>query len=195
MGQGFLRVIRGCLVLLALITIIMTVHTVRIFHIPISEPRAWSMWSPLFLGILSVIGYSWAIKAQTAQKHVLQSNSARYACSILFCAAWLASPTYSVIVLLDYLRQYSREQEFFRVWDCGRVSCNAGFAMDVCGFLMAFFVLLEVILAYRERRCERSFNMRKADTPPSTTVVIVGPGHVQQYPEPGQHFAYNPAAY
>ncbi|KAK3813200.1 MAG: hypothetical protein J3Q66DRAFT_412613 [Benniella sp.] len=187
MAQGFLKFIRGCLVLLALITIIMTVHTVRVFHIPISEPSAWSVWSPLFLGILSVIGYSWAIKAQTAQKHVLQSNSARYICSILFCAAWLASPTYSVIKILDYLRQYGREHEIFRVWDCGRVSCNAGFAMDICGFLMAFIVLLEVILAYRY---ERSFNVRKADTPPSTTVVVVGPGHVQQYPaEPAQHFA------
>jgi len=41
---------------------------------------------------------------------------------------------------------------------------------------MMFFVLLEVILAYFY---ERSFNVRRTGTLPTT--VVVGPGPIQQY--------------
>ncbi|KAF9354052.1 hypothetical protein BGX34_011243 [Mortierella sp. NVP85] len=129
-----------------------------------------------------------ALKAQTAQKNIIQSNSARYTCSILFCAAWLASPSNAVNELLEYFRRYGMEKEFFRFWNCGRPECDVGFAIDICGFLVALFVLLEVILAYR---CERSPNAHKAGTLPTT--IVVAPGPVQQYPaQPGQQFVYNP---
>jgi hypothetical protein len=137
---------------------------------------------------LSVIAYSWAIKAQRAQKNIIQSNSARYTCSILFCAAWLASPSNAINELLEYLRRYGMEKEFFRFWDCGKPECNVGFAIDICGFLVALFVLLEAILAYIY---ERSSNVHRAGTLPTT--IVVAPGPVQQYPaQPVQQFVYNP---
>ncbi|KAK3813198.1 MAG: hypothetical protein J3Q66DRAFT_442426 [Benniella sp.] len=196
MGQGFLQAIRGCLVLLAFITFILIVHAVRIYRVPISDSRYWDTWLPFFLAILSIIAYSWAIKAQRAQKNIIQSNSARYIGSILFCAAWLASPSNAINELLIYLRRYGMEKEFFRYWDCGMPECNVGFAIDIGSFLVAFFVLLEVILAYLY---ERSSNIHEAGTLPTTTVVAPGPVQqypvqpVQQYPaQPVQQFVYNP---
>jgi hypothetical protein len=144
----------------------------------------------LFLAILSIIAYSWALKAQMAQKNIIRSNSARYTGSVLFCIAWLVSPIYMIIALLDNLRKYALEDKFFEFWDCsrGEPSCRYGFAATICGFLMALFVLLEVILAYRY---ERSPNACKAGTLPTT--VVAGPGPVQQYPaQPVHQFAFNP---
>ncbi|KAK3813203.1 MAG: hypothetical protein J3Q66DRAFT_403401 [Benniella sp.] len=194
MQQGFLKAIRGCLVLLALITIIMTAQFVRLNNI--SDSKAWPRWLPLFLAILSIIVYSWALKAQMAKKNIIRSNGARYTCSILFCAAWLVSPIYMIILLLDNLRKYALEDKFFEFWDCrrGESWCKYGFGATICSFLMALFILLEVILVYRY---ERSSNARKASTLP--TKAVVAPGPVQQYPpQPVQQFAYNnqpPAVY
>jgi hypothetical protein len=191
MGQGFLRVIRGCLVLLALVTIFAAAQFVRIYQVPISNPKQWHRWLPLFLAILSVIVYSWALGAQSAQKNITQSHGARYICSLLLFAAWLASPIYMVITILDVLRQYGLQDDFFEYWDCNRLgggSCLYGFATDICGFVMALFVLLEVILVCLN---ERSLNARKAGILPTT--VVVGPGLVQQYPaQPVQQLAYVP---
>ena len=145
----------------------------------------------MFAAIVSVIAYSWALKAATAQKNIIQSNSARYACSLLLCVAWLLSPCYGVNSLLNNLRQYALEDEFFKAWACGNLGnplCKLRFGIDICGFLMALFVLLEVILTYLN---ERSPNAHKAGTLPTTVVVAPGPG--QQYPaQPVQQFAYHP---
>ncbi|KAK3813205.1 MAG: hypothetical protein J3Q66DRAFT_371753 [Benniella sp.] len=138
------------------------------------------MWLPFFLALLSVIAYSWALKAQMAKKNIIQSDSARDICSMLLCAAWLASPSYSVNLRLDRPRSY-----------CDNALCDLGFVIDIGGFLMALFVLLEMILAYLY---ERSFNVHRAN--PRPTTIVGGPSPAQQYPhnpaEPVQQFVCDP---
>jgi len=188
MGATLLRVLRIFLVLLAFSTLGMTVYLVREFHISISDPQGWSNWLPLFLAIFSGIAYSWAL---WAKKNIISWNGVRYIGSLILAAAWLVSPIHTIVVLLDGLRQIAMEDRFFEVWNCssqGLTSCKISFATDICGFVMALFVLLEVILAYRY---ERSSKARKAGTLPTT--VVVGPGPVQQYPaQPVQQFVYSP---
>jgi len=185
MGAKLLRVLRIFLVLLAFSTLGMTVYLVRLFQISISGPQGWSDWLPLFLAIFSVIAYSWAL---WAQKDIISWNGVRYIGSFIIGAAWLVSPIHTIFRLLDGLHQAAMEYQFFEVWNCSWQGCKISFAIDICGLVMALFVLLEVILAYRY---ERSSNARKAGTLPTT--VIAGPGPVQQYPaQPVQQFAYTP---
>ncbi|KAF9346098.1 hypothetical protein BGX34_004184, partial [Mortierella sp. NVP85] len=135
--------------------------------------------------------YSWALKAQGAKKNIIQSDSIRYACSFLLCAAWLASPSYGINSLLVNLRKYALEDQFFKLWACGNLGapmCRLRFGIDICCFLMALFVFLEVILAHLNGR---SPDAHRADTLPTTAVVASDP--VQQYPvQPVQQFAYHP---
>ncbi|KAK3813202.1 MAG: hypothetical protein J3Q66DRAFT_347621 [Benniella sp.] len=183
MGQGFLQVIRGCLILLALATIIMAAQFVRIYQIQISDSKQWHRWMPLILAILSVIVFSWILGAQSAQKSFSRSNGARYICSLLLCAAWLVSPIYMIIIILDLLRPYALEDQFFEYWYCRiEPSCKYGFATDVCSFLMALFVLLEAISVYLYGLSRKA---RKAGALPTT--VMVGSG-LQQYPAQPVHY-------
>ncbi|KAK3813207.1 MAG: hypothetical protein J3Q66DRAFT_412634, partial [Benniella sp.] len=183
MGPELLCVLRICLVLLAAITFIMSAHQARELQLPLFGPKAWPMWLPLFLSILSVVAYGWTLKASMAQKYTIQSHSARYACSFLLCAAWLVSPSHSVNSTLETLREYGLEDMFSEIWGCGNLGnplCKLRFGIDICGFLMALLVFLEVTLIYLN---ERSLNAHKEGTLPTT--VVVAPGPVQQ-------FAYNP---
>jgi len=196
MGQGFLKAIRGCLVLFAFITFVITVHAVRLYEIPISEPKTWPTWTPLFLSIFSLIAYSWALKAQKEQRNIIKSNAARYTCSLLLCAAWLASPSYVVNVILSYLRRrYNSTDQFFDFWNCDLPGCSLGIAIYLFGFFMAFFVFVEVIFAYQER----SSDIHGADARPAS--IIIGPAPVPQQQlspvhqysaQPVQQYAYAP---
>ncbi|KAF9347360.1 hypothetical protein BGX34_003218, partial [Mortierella sp. NVP85] len=132
--------------------------------------------------------------AQGARKNIIQSSSIRYIFSFLLCAAWLVSPIYIVIIILDALRPLGIQDQFFVYWSCsttGEWLCPYTFGTDICSLLMAFFVLLEMILA---SVYERSSKARKASTLP--TSVVVGPGPVQQFVytpiQPGQPAAYYP---
>jgi hypothetical protein len=149
------------------------------------------VWLPFFLALFSVIAYSWALKAQTAQKNIIQSNGARYIGSLVLYAAWLASPSFTIYNLLHNIRQYELEGDFFEFWNCESQGCHLGFAQDICSFLVALFVLLEVILAYLY---ERSFTVHRAN--PRPTTIMVSPAPVQQYPynpaQPVQQFVYDP---
>ncbi|KAK3813209.1 MAG: hypothetical protein J3Q66DRAFT_412637, partial [Benniella sp.] len=191
MGPELLRVLRFCLVLLAFITFGIIAHTVRTYKISISDSAYWDVWLPFFLAIFCVIVYSWALKAQTAQKNIIQSNGARYIGSLILYAAWLASPSFTIHNILYNIRQYELEGDFFEYWNCGSPGCHLGFAQGICSFLMALFVLLELILAYLY---ERSFNVHRAN--PRPTTIVVGPPPVQQYPynpaQPVQQFVYDP---
>ncbi|KAK3813197.1 MAG: hypothetical protein J3Q66DRAFT_371745 [Benniella sp.] len=186
MGQGFLQAIRGCLVLFAFITFILTIQFLSIFGVLLFNTH-WDVWLPLLLAILSIAAYSWAIKAQRAQRNIIQSNTARYTCSLLLCAAWLASPSYTVDAILGFLRRYNRTDQFFEFWNCDSPGCGVSFVIDLFGFIIAFLVFVEMIFAYHER----SSNVHEAGTLPTTIVVASGP--VQQYPaQPVQQIVYNP---
>ncbi|KAF9354050.1 hypothetical protein BGX34_011241 [Mortierella sp. NVP85] len=159
----------------------------RVEKLPFFDPDYWPTWLPLLLAIFSLIAYSWALKAQKEQKNIIQSNAVRYTCSLLLCAAWLASPSFVIDVILDYLRRYNMTDQFFKYWNCTDPGCGPGFAIDLCGFFMAFLVFVEVILAYHER----SSNVHEAGTLP--TNVVVSPGPVQQYSaQPVQQIVYSP---
>ena len=175
-----LHVLRICLVVLALITFIMSADLLRQIDASFYTMKVWSMWFPLILGILSAIAYSWALKAQKAQKNIIQSNVARYACSLLLCAAWLVSPSHSINSTLETLREYGLEDMFSEIWGCGTVtpSCQLRLGIDICGFLMAFLVFLEVVLAYRN---ERSTDAHSAETLPTTVVGSPQPGMTAPY--------------
>ncbi|KAF9363105.1 hypothetical protein BGX34_004848 [Mortierella sp. NVP85] len=188
MGQDFLKAIRGVLVLFAFITFIITVHAARVYEIPISRSRAWPLWLPLFLAIFSLIAYSWALKAQKEQRNIIISNEARHAYSLLLCVAWLVSPSYVVNRILNYLRQYNRTDQFFEIWNCDAPGCGLSLAIDLFGFFMAFFVFVEVILAYRY---ERSTNLHGANARPAS--IIIGPASVPQQQQQSPVYPYNPA--
>ncbi|KAK3813206.1 MAG: hypothetical protein J3Q66DRAFT_371754 [Benniella sp.] len=190
MGQYFLRVIRGCLALLAFITIIMTAHFVRLYPMSILRLGGWLVWLPLLLAIFSVIVYIWAIWAQSTKRNIIPWNGVRYIGSLILFAAWLTPPSYGIHNTLEYLGRYNRTEEFFAFWNCGRPDCSLWFVIDICGFLMALLVLLEMILTYRY---ERSSNVRKADTLPTATVS--GAGHVQQNSVNVQQQPDQPAVY
>jgi hypothetical protein len=187
MGQGYLQAIRGCLVLFAFITFILTIQFMRFFGIPMFNTDYWDSWLPLLLAILSITAYSWALKAQAARKNIIQSNAVRYTCSFLLCGAWLGSPSYTVDSILDFLSRYNRTDEFFEYWNCSKPGCGVGFAMDLFGFIIGFLVFVEMIFAYYER----SSNVHEAGTLPTTVVVSAGP--VQQYTaQPVQQIVYSP---
>ncbi|KAK3813196.1 MAG: hypothetical protein J3Q66DRAFT_412606 [Benniella sp.] len=189
MGQAFLKTIRGCLVLFAFITFVITVHAVRLYEIPISEPKTWPTWLPLFLAIFSLIAYSWALKAQKEQRNIIQLNAARYTSSLLLCIAWLVSPSYVVNRILSYLRRYNSTDQFFELWNCDSPGCGLGLAIDLFGFFMAFFVFVEVILAYLY---ERSTNVHGANARPAS--IVIGPAPVpQQQQSPVHQYPYDPA--
>ncbi|KAK3813204.1 MAG: hypothetical protein J3Q66DRAFT_403402 [Benniella sp.] len=180
-----LYVLRICLVILALITFIMSADLLRqIGNLTFYTTVVWNVWIPLFLGILSAIAYSWALKAQKAQKaqkNIIQSNAARYACSLLLCVAWLVSPSYSVNSTLEELRVYGLENMFSEIWGCGIPGtplCQLRLGVDICGFLMAPLVFLEMILAYRK---ERSTDAHSAETLPTTVVGSPQPGMTAPY--------------
>ncbi|KAK3813199.1 MAG: hypothetical protein J3Q66DRAFT_371747 [Benniella sp.] len=175
MGQAFLKAIRSCL---AFITFTIVVHFLRLYELAVFDPEYWPTWLPLFLAIFSLIAYSWALKAQKEQRNIIKSNAARYTCSLLLCAAWLASPSYVVTLILSSPRQGGMADQFFKYWNCGKAVCNLG-SIDLCGFFMAFLVLVEVIFAYHER----SSNIHGADKPTSVTVA---PAPVQQQQQPIQ---------
>ncbi|KAK3813194.1 MAG: hypothetical protein J3Q66DRAFT_390098 [Benniella sp.] len=193
MGLSFLRALRICLVLLAFITFIIAAHTLRIFRISVSIEGAWITWLPLSLAVFSGISYTWALRAQATQRNIMKSNAARYAGSFFLCIVWLVSPIYNRIII-NVFAFYNPTGNFL---DCERPECNLGFARDLCGFIMAFLVFLEVIFAYRY---ERSSKDPKTDT--GATNIIVGPALVQPahqhthyapMQQPVQQYVYGPA--
>ncbi|KAF9354051.1 hypothetical protein BGX34_011242 [Mortierella sp. NVP85] len=164
----------------------MTVHAMILEKILVFDTDYWPTWLPLFLAIFSLIAYTWALKAQKEQRNIIKSNAARYICSLLLCAAWLASPSYVIDVILDYLRQDNRTDQFFKYWNCDEPGCGPGFSIDLFCFFMAFFVFVEVIFAYHER----SSSLHGVGTLPTT---VVSPGPVQQYlAHPDQKIVYSP---
>lgn len=173
MGLGILRAIRICLLLLAFANGLLAIYGVKTGEHR-EDMNMWTVWLPLVLAIISDISYTLAVRAQRAGTIIIESNATRYTCAFFLCVAWLVSPSYVV----NYIAQGVPSQYFFEVWNCSYdTQCGVWFAADLCGFLMAFFVFLEMIFAHRY---ERSSTAYKSDT---STTVIVGPALVQPAPQ------------
>lgn len=162
-GLGILRTVRLLLVLGAIAVFGMTIYVLKETGNPFAG-SAWPLWLTFALTILSTALFIFVLKGRG-----LTSGAAlRSVLLIIIAAAWLVSPCYHFSLLVKFA---AGQQDFFTTWYCRTSLCNREFGLDICGFLMAFFTLVETFLS---RLYEHTVKPSVGDT------IIIQPPYCNQ---------------
>ncbi|KAF9949572.1 hypothetical protein BGZ72_008676 [Mortierella alpina] len=163
MSPAALLTLRILLWLMTTIVLAFSAYLITRFNIRF-RASTWAMWMRLILAVISNVVYSFSFRKQS-----FAGRGSRGAFMFLVCLAWFVPSTYSV---RNIIRLYGGPQ-FFRTWNCGLVECTLSMILDILGWLIGLFGLLEVYLA---DKYERVYGQKPSTT---TTAIFLAPGAQQ----------------